>query len=401
MKERGDENMRILIVRGKSQYDATGVFFDEIKTGLEEKGAKTEVLDATDQEKYLAVRSTLADKTYDVILTFNGTILEENFSLKNILLKNNVVYCTILMDHPYMHHFRLKNPYAPMLVYSPDFNHVDYLKTYYPYIQAIGFLPHAGCQSRKMIPYQERNVSISFSGSYSSPDKIAERFRQFSPEIESIFWKIINFLQENVSYTVEDAVLKILSRENFQISPEETAGTLSEFRLVDTYIRAYFRDKVIRTIVSKGIPVDVYGSGWENFEGGENSALRIHGQIGFYETLEVMANSKISLNVMPWFKNGSHDRVFTAMLCGAVPLTDPSIYLENECTDGENVIFYHLEELEKLPDMISHLLEGGYQGVSLEKIAENGRIFAEQKHTWKHRGYELFEDLHSLLETDF
>ncbi|MEI3201212.1 MAG: hypothetical protein V8S21_04415 [Lachnospira eligens] len=59
----------------------------------------------------------------------------------------------------------------------------------------------------------------------------------------------------------------------------------------------------------------------------------------------MISQAKISLNVMPWFKKGAHDRVFNTMLNGGVALTDTSLFYENTFADGENVLFYSLEDL--------------------------------------------------------
>ena len=51
----------------------------------------------------------------------------------------------------------------------------------------------------------------------------------------------------------------------------------------------------------------------------------------------MISQAKISLNVMPWFKMGAHDRVINTMLYGGVALTDTSLFYENTFADGENV----------------------------------------------------------------
>lgn len=55
----------------------------------------------------------------------------------------------------------------------------------------------------------------------------------------------------------------------------------------------------------------------------------------------MLADAKVSLNVMPWFKDGAHDRVFNSILNGAVCVTDPSRYLEEELHEGEGVAMLH------------------------------------------------------------
>ncbi len=389
--------MQILAIKGKSQYDSTCIFLDEIIHTLQKKGAFVDILDSYCEEEYEALRNSLTGKHYDILLTINGMILEKNSSLGKLLLRDNTIYCTILMDHPYIHHFRLQNRYQRLLVYSPDYFHIEYLNSYYPHIWCKGFLPHAGCQTEHPVPYDERTITVSFLGSYLSPAAAKLRFSEYPEKMQFLFREVAHFLLEHRSFPLEAGISKVFQHYNIRIPEHEFATVVAEFRPVDTYIRAYFRDLVIRTITSAEIPVDVYGDGWNAFSGSNIPALRIHPRIDFKESLDITGNSKISLNVMPWFKNGSHDRVYTAMLCGAVCLTDPSIYFEAECSDRENLIFYHLDELDKLPSIIHSILNND-QGKNYAKtIAENGRHFAQEKHTWKNRGEELYNDFLSLL----
>lgn len=72
---------------------------------------------------------------------------------------------------------------------------------------------------------------------------------------------------------------------------------------------------------------------------------------------EAIADARISLNVMPWFKDGTHDRVFTAMLQHTLSLTDDSGYLRENFTDKKELVFYSLEKREELPELVKKLLE--------------------------------------------
>ena len=104
--------------------------------------------------------------------------------------------------------------------------------------------------------------------------------------------------------------------------------------------------------------------------------------------LNALANAKISLNVMPWFKDGAHDRVYSAMCNGALCLTDPSRFMREDLLEGENVIFYSLKEYEKLPDRICQLLS---QEGKREKIAEGGKEHAMKNHVWSERVPQLLQ----------
>ena len=102
-----------------------------------------------------------------------------------------------------------------------------------------------------------------------------------------------------------------------------------------------------------------------------------------------MRDAKIALNVMPWFKDGVHDRIFTAMLQKAVALTDDSKYLREQFTDGEDIVYFSLEEREHLPDIIRMLLRDEEK---LMRIAENGYRQACEKNTWRVRTQELLRE---------
>lgn len=86
------------------------------------------------------------------------------------------------------------------------------------------------------------------------------------------------------------------------------------------------------------------------------------------------------INKMPLFLDGSHERVFTAMLNGAVCCTDESGYWKQEFIDGESICFYDFQDLDNLENIIKELL------LNLDKagkIAQNGYDIAIHKHQWK------------------
>lgn len=379
-----------MVIRGKSQYDSTKVFIDEMIGVCERAGMKVDVLDSYNEAAYAAVREQTAHISYDYIFAMNGMLLEADSLPGQKLLKDDVIYCTMLMDHPLVHHERMSTAYPYCFVLSPDFHHVEYLESSYPAIWCEAFLPHGGCRAKKILPYRERSIEVSFMGSYSNPDNIYKEFEKYPPQMAGLLQETAQYLIKHQGHTLEMAVQRQLEQRNIQISGEEFAGVCAEFRVVDKYIRAYFRDKVIRTLAEAGIAIDVYGDGWENMQLQDGSSLKVHQRVDFEESLEITGNTKISLNVMPWFKAGSHDRIFTAMLCGAVCLTDGSSYLEEVCRDGGDIIFYRLDELEGLPGMVKALLQDDARG---ESLAERGKSLAEQGHTWEHRGYELADYL--------
>ena len=93
---------------------------------------------------------------------------------------------------------------------------------------------------------------------------------------------------------------------------------------------------------------------------------------------------------MPWFKDGAHDRVFNAMANGSICITDHSRYLDEILTDGENVLFYDLKEMELLPEKVSSLLQNPEK---MDSVAQNGYRLAMENHTWLKRAETLYQML--------
>ena len=94
-----------------------------------------------------------------------------------------------------------------------------------------------------------------------------------------------------------------------------------------------------------------------------------------------MAEARINLNVMPGFKQGTHDRIFNTLLQHSVPLTDCSTWIQENFTDGKDIALYDLDHLEKLPQIARRLLSD--VGLA-ETIITNGYQKVSESFTWGH-----------------
>ena len=344
--------MRILYVIGKSQYDSTSVFMTQMADRMAACGWQVTILDGRKEKEYTEQRKAVIKAEYNVIFSINGMLLEEDSVLGKILLqKKDVLYCTYLMDHPLIHYERLKNQYPKIFVLSPDRNHVEFMDRYMKNIYAEAFLPHGGCRSSKCIPYAQRKYNITFMGSYSDPGTNLDRIDKYPLQMAEMMKKAVGRMTDDPEMTIEEALLQCLDFQNIDVKDYEFAQILSEFREVDRYVRSYFRDKVIRVLVENGIVVDVFGDGWDKFVTTHTECLKIHPAVGYEESLELVGDSKISLNVMPWFKDGSHDRIFSAMMCGTVCLTDSSKYLSEQLQEQKNIFCKIQIKVRRLPKM--------------------------------------------------
>ncbi len=159
------------------------------------------------------------------------------------------------------------------------------------------------------------------------------------------------------------------------------------------YIRFYFRGQIIKTLADNGIQVHLLGNGWEKLDCVRKENLIQKGYVDSLTCIEYMQNSKISLNIMPWFKAGAHDRIFNAMLNGSICLSDESTYLNELFTEEDEICLYSLECMNELPDLVKNILQNPEKA---KKTAKEGFSAAKNCHTWKDRAFFIERQFSSL-----
>jgi glycosyltransferase involved in cell wall biosynthesis len=290
----------------------------------------------------------------------------------------NVPCYNILVDHPMYYFEALQDGPARGVVVCSDRNHVKYVERFYPNAHQSFFLPTGGEElSGKSV--RERTIDVLFIGSYKYHSEY---------DYDALDEQVMDYLITHPTETFEQAVEVSLK----QTQPDMTDAVLKEAierrRFVDTNLSAMYRVEILRVLVENGVTVTVYGNGWENTELYGNPHFLCHPPVSFEEGLALMGKSKIVLNQMAWFKDGASERIFNAMLQGAVSVTDDSLYLREILKDGEDVVFYSLSELERLPVLVSDLLRHPDR---MRQIADAGYRTAKEGHTWEHRAGQLAE----------
>ena len=369
---------------------------------FEKLGIKTFFYDLRDEKNSFEQLEKFIEKgtTVCVSFNFNGCSGEEFLSEEgqiNYFEKRGIPFINIVVDHPFYYHKFL--PYLPAdyVQCSIDKEHEDYIKRFFPEIKVGPFLPLAGTEldSGKMPGWDDRKTEVVFTANYNPPDNYEHLITRNGPEYEKFYRDILRDFIDHPSKELTSTIEKHI-RDNFEEADEEgIKNTMPYMIMIDLYIRHYFRGKAVKTLVDAGIPVHVYGAGWETLEVNKKDLLYIHDMTDSRECLERIRQSKISLNVMPWFKRGAHDRVFNSMLNGAVCVTDKSEYLKNELFDFEDVVYYDLEKMEMLTDRVKVLLNDRQLW---ENIQRQGYKKAVEKHTWAQRADEIYSYIIAEME---
>ena len=333
-------------------------------------------------------------ETAVVSFNFNGCSGEEYMYDKfgiNFFESRDIPMFNIVVDHPLYYHKFV--PYLPKdyTQISIDLEHEEYLKRFFPEIRRGPFLPLAGtsiCDGR-LPGFEERDIDVVFTGNYNPPENYEDIITRNGEEYADFYRRLIQDFVDHPWLELTTTIEKHVMSEIEDADEEGLKEVMPNMMFIDLYIRHWFRGEAVKALVDGGVKVHVFGAGWDHLPVKNPDNLITHKVIDSRECLEQICRAKISLNVMPWFKRGAHDRVFNSMLNGAICLTDGSQYLNAELSD-EEVCFYKLTDLTELPDLTHAFLSNKTKWETTQAAAY---AKASSAHTWTHRAKRIHEEL--------
>lgn len=378
---------RIILCKGASKYGVARHFADDLAIGFGALGRDVLVVDVAPENYNLQVIQDAFTRECDFICGFNlqgGDLGLGNEGVK-FLKDVGIPYIGILVDHPLYHlaKFQLINTVGipdNFLITCVDKFHLDVLKCCSP-VKFSTFLPHAGSvgEGNQYKNMNRRNQDLVFCGSYCKPAVSWANYR-----IKPLLDDVAEYMLSTENIQVQDALQQVLKAKNYVLSADFFQRVLNISFRVDLYVRNVRRARLITELADAGIKLNIYGEGWEQFPC--TKYFNIHKAVSYDEVLKVMADAKIILNLVSSFSYGSHERVFSAMLNGAVALTDANGYWKDHFVEGKEIVTYSILKQNQLPQIITTLLADLPQ---LDMIAQAGQRKAEQDHTWKSRAQEI------------
>ena len=330
--------------------------------------------------------------------------------------KHDVACINIIVDHPFYYYEELKYRPNRYLQICIDGDHSDYMRKFYPAIALGETMPLAGCDYRDSfgsgaplslredvtdpahlipnltgdtiphLPIPKRSTPVVFTGCYTQPDFFLPYMSRNGAEYDAFYHGILDDLLADPDQCIHTVYLRHLNRELPELTQEELRNVMNKMIFLDLWIRFTFRGKAIQTLIDADVPVHCIGAGWETLSVKNKNRLTYTEYSDTEVCLKAISEAKLSLNVMPWFKRGAHDRIYSSMLNGAVCVTDKSQYLTEHFTDGDMLRYYDLKNLSALPDIVTGLLE---HPDTMQEMADRAQAYAKQHLTWKQYAEKL------------
>ena len=444
-------------------YNSTSYFEQRISKELINAGIKVTHLNIPKPAKGLS--GTLADTAYmllkpyfnadlDAIIDINTTIPCIKYNNGYILNNFDIPVWHYILDHPLYHYKALKVQLNNYNVICLDTFHAKLIRESFPHIREVKVIPLSAdeysisniskkyCQdnmadtnsdsSYNTLSYHKcskRAVKLLFTSTYTDPVKVALLYNKSGLNIQNnnINDKdindnstkntlikdidndyLLNALLNNPSFTQEKAV-QYLRSLNILDNSSSTIQYLHNNFLIDVYLQCIIREEIVSTIIKNRIPITIYGHGWDAFADKcdilipeYTKYLDIRKEVTYNRLPAIYSNARLSLNQMPWFKGGMHDRIPLALMNGYLSLTDASTYLTDVLNIGENegVYTYSLENIESVPDIIMDILNNtAYDNCvpeiinslsdkdcvleNINSLSDNARAYAHKHFSWK------------------
>jgi len=381
---------RLRVVMFYSETESFNFFTDQLAEELQKRGHEVFICDLEDLEdktehSYSRLNRFISEKV-DLVICFDGLGTREDQFIAQ-WNRHQAVVIDILMDPPFRFHPTLEKHPEKYQLFCCDLKHVEYVKKYFAEeVSEVAFMPHVGTLRKEngpIIPYEKRKYDILFSGSYAAPDSYLQKTAELFPNDTNIcrmYQQVYEELLGDSSLTMEAAIVGTLDRMGYSVSDSMRKTLFNRSLYVDWAIRMYHRGRVVTALAEAGFDLYLLGGGWEAHPAIQCADVHwLEKQIPYEKSLDYMAEAKINLNVMPWFKAGTHDRIFNTLLQHSVPLTDPSLWITDQFTDGIDIVLYELDHLEQLPDIVRELLENTEKA---EKIIQKGYEKVSRNFTW-------------------
>ncbi|SOB91350.1 hypothetical protein SAMN05880501_101294 [Ureibacillus xyleni] len=370
--------MRIVIYKGQFQYDVVNDFGIAIGEVLTRLGHEVIFINLNSRNIVNELTDTF-NQPIDFVLSFNGIGHDLKIKGESLYdyLKTPIVMW--LVDHPIHLYERVTESIKYKIVICIDETHVDYIEQNIQKEIITSFIPHAA-KKEEFQPNIQKKYNVVFAGHIATTDEYEETLNQVESYIPNIRDKVKIKLKEQGNID-----LRLIMNDFYQEQPhlKQVLNEVGVMYVLDRYIRAIKRENIIAELLNGDINIDFFGIIPENHPFLSISNFKYHGSVPFEEMNKIFNQSKLVLNVLPNFPNGGHERIFTSMMQGALPITDSNSYIKQHL---EQVLSYEYAEVSNVSKVILELLTN--EDELIKRIKFNHQI-AYENHSWENRVEEL------------
>jgi hypothetical protein len=382
--------VRFALIKGQSQYGSLRLHIDQLAEALTVIGHETAVVDMIAEDRQAQLNAALQARP-DCVFGFSGVgsdIKAESGSIYDLI---GAVYASIYVDNPVHHLARIQTPIRRNVGLFLDRSHLQFVNAS-PFARnfaQLGFLPPGANELAEPSDlsdeaFAQRDVPLMFTGTYRGAPQAPWRQWPDSPA-RTVAEAVTERMVADARLPILDAVRQVLKQMGAELTPALFSDIAPLLSGPQFFAEAYHRDAVLNALGAAGLPLHIWGNGWEPLA--ERYGAFVYGGVGsFAETLHTLRRARVVLNINNGFVAGGHERVFTAMCAGAAVFSDANRYYEEAFKDGREIATFSWPKLAGAPDQLAALVADPGRAA---QIARAGAKRAQAEHRWTERAGRL------------
>ena len=382
--------MRFVLLKGQSQYGSLRLHIDQLAAALAGLGHQTQVIDLIGPDGLAALAQT-TDTPPDAYVGFSGVGTDFKAGGVSVFNQIGAAYVGLYVDHPVHHMPRLVEPIGRYVAFFLDQSHVKFMAAWPPgqKLAQLGFLPPGANELPEPVDtsdeaFAARDIPLLFTGTYRGEPPRAWTAWEASPA-RDITEEIAQRMAADGALPILDALKASLRERGVTLSGELMADFMPLLQAPQAFAEAYHRDALLNALGAAGVPMQIYGAGWEPLVARYPSFA--YGGVGsFEETLHLLRRARLVLNTNNGFVSGGHERVFTAMSAGAGVFSDASTYYAQAFKEGREIVTFAWKRMAEAPDKLAALMADVPRQAAL---ARAGHKVATREHRWADRAQKL------------
>lgn len=390
--------MRFALIKGQSQYGSLRLHVDQLSQALAEIGHETVVVDMVADDRQAQLNTALMSMP-ECVFGFSGVGVDlrgDSGSLYDVM---GAVYATLYVDNPVHHLARLQTPVRRNVAFFLDRSHLQFVNAS-PFARnfaQLGFLPPGANQLPEPPDlsdeaFARRDIPLMFTGTYRGAPQAPWRQWPQSPA-RTVAEGVCERMVADARLPILDALRQVLKQLGAELTPQLFTDIAPLLSAPQFFAEAYHRDAVLHALGAAGLPLHIWGNGWEPLV--ERYGSFVYGGVGsFAETLQTLRRVRVVLNINNGFLAGGHERVFTAMCAGAAVFSDANRYYEEAFKEGREIVTFAWPKLANAPDQLAALVADPARA---GQIARAGAIRAQAEHRWTERAQRLVKAVKQAL----
>lgn len=319
---------RILIFQwAGSAYDSLRGLLQLAAAEIETEGLNVEYLTVEDQDCQKRLNELLTRNDIVCAIGMSGVGADLRLADGRLLWEAaRIPFYNWNCDHPcyFPSRHAIRSNYLCHGYVFPD--HARYTLTHLNPNGAV-FSAHLGIPNREIFgpgfaPRENRNGRILFTKSSADTNQIEARWQAQTPLIRFLLFAAA---EELLLANTRDFLptLQRIAEQRGVFLHGNSMLALQLIREIDSYVR--FRRTRFVAEALRDFPIDIYGSGWEDFAR-DTDKIKVHGPLPWLQTLQLLPDYLGCLSLNPLVDESVHDRSFFALAAGVPPIADANAF---------------------------------------------------------------------------